>query len=96
VQRCVNILAQEYPSVDLDFLNKIQNGGEQFAAFGLFMGASPKNYGVLGGNGNTLKSKTTAKLKVKRTSIATVRGLYRMYATFPTTLGFHYRLPLTN
>jgi hypothetical protein len=89
-------LAQEYPSVDLDFLNKIQNGGEQFAAFCLFMGTTPKNYGVLGGFGNTLKLKTTANFKDKRTSIATVRGLYRMYATFPTPLGFHYRLPLTN
>jgi hypothetical protein len=43
---------------------------------------------------NTLKLRTTAKLKDKRTSIATVRGLYRMYATFPIPLGSHYRLPL--
>jgi hypothetical protein len=50
------------------------------------MGASPKNCGLLGGNGNTLKLKTTAKLKDKRTSIATVRGLDRMYATFSTPL----------
>ncbi len=39
---------------------------------------------------NIFKLKTTAKLKDKRTSIATVRGLYRMYATFPTPLGSHY------
>jgi hypothetical protein len=58
------------------------------------MGTWPKNCGLLGGNGNTLKLKTTAKLKDKRTSIAAVRGLYRMYATFPTPLGSHYRLPL--
>jgi hypothetical protein len=58
------------------------------------MGTSPKNCGLLGGNGNTFKLKTTAKLKDKRTSIATVRGLYRMYATFPTSLGSHYRQPL--
>jgi hypothetical protein len=45
VHCCVNILAQEYPSLDLDFLNKIQNGGKQFAAFCLFMGTSPKNCG---------------------------------------------------
>ncbi len=32
------------------------------AAFCLFMGTSPINFGLLGGNGNTLKSKTTAKL----------------------------------
>jgi len=68
--------------------------GEQFAAFCLFMGTSSKNCGLLGENGNTLKIKTTAKLKDKRTSIATVRGLYRMYATFPIPLGSHYRLPL--
>jgi hypothetical protein len=56
------------------------------------MGTSPKNCGVLGGNENTLKLKTTAKLKDKRTSIATVRGLYRMYATSPNPLVSHYRL----
>ncbi len=72
----------------------IQNGGEQFAAICLFMGTSPKNCGLLGGNRNTLKLKTTAKLKDKRTSIATVRGPYRMYATLPTPFGSHYRLPL--
>ncbi len=56
----------------------------------------PKNCGLLDGNGNKLKFKTTAKLKDKRTSIATVWGLYRMYATFPTPLGSHYRLPLNS
>ncbi len=60
----------------LAFLNQIQN--EQFAAFFLFMGTSPKDCALLGGNGNTLKS----KLDGKQTSIATVRDLYRMYATF--------------
>jgi hypothetical protein len=94
VHCCVNILAQDYPSLDLDFLNKIQNGGEQFSAFCLFMGTSTKNCGLLDRNGNTLKLKMTAKLKDKKTSIATARGLYRMYATFPTPLGSHYRLPL--
>jgi hypothetical protein len=48
VHCCVNILAQEYPSIDLDFLNKIQNRGEQFAAFCLFMGKSLKNRGLKG------------------------------------------------
>jgi hypothetical protein len=66
VHCCVNILAQEYPSLALEFINKIQNGGEQIAAFCLFLGTSPKNCGLLGGNGNTLKLKTTAKLKDKR------------------------------
>jgi hypothetical protein len=67
-----------------------------FAAFCLFMEKSPKNCGLLGRNRNTLKLKTTAKLKDKRTSITTVRGLYRMYATFRTPLGSHYRLPLNS
>ncbi len=49
---------------------------------------------LLGGNGNTLKIKTTAKLNSKQTSIATVRDLYWMYATFLTPLGSHYNLPL--
>ncbi len=77
VHCCVNILAQKYPSLDVDFLNKIQNRGEQFAAFCLFIGTSPKNCGLLGGNGNTLKSKTTAKFQDKRTLIASVRCLYQ-------------------
>jgi hypothetical protein len=89
----VNILAQEYQSLDLDFLNQIQNGGEQFAAFFLFMGTSPKDYALLGGNGNTLKLKTTAKISSKQTSIATALDIHRMYATFLTPLGSHYRLP---
>jgi hypothetical protein len=72
----------------------IYNGGKQYAAFCLFMGTSPKKCGLLGGNGNTLKLKTTTKLKDKRTTIAAVRGLYRMYATFLTPLGSHCRLPL--
>ncbi len=46
------------------------------AAFCLFMGTSPINIGLLGGNGNTLKSKTTAKLREKRTSIAAVRDIF--------------------
>jgi hypothetical protein len=45
------------------------------AAFCLFMGTSPINFGLLGANGNTLKSKTTAKLREKRTSIAAVRDI---------------------
>jgi hypothetical protein len=51
---------------------QIQNGGEQFAAFFLFMGTSPIDSALLGGNGNTLKLKTTAKFYSKQTLIATV------------------------
>jgi hypothetical protein len=60
------------------------------------METSPKNCGLLGGIGNTLKLKTTAKLKDKRTLITTVRGLNRKYATFLTPLGSHCRLPLNS
>jgi hypothetical protein len=56
--------------------NKIQIGGEYFAAFFLFMGTLPKDCALLGGNENTLKIKTTAKLNSKQTSIATVLDLY--------------------
>jgi hypothetical protein len=63
---------------------QIQNGGEQFAAFFLFMGTSSKDCALLDRNGNTLKLKTTAKLNSKQTSIATVQDLYQMYATLLT------------
>jgi hypothetical protein len=39
------------------------------------METSLKNYGFLGGNGNTLKLKTTAKWKDKRTLIASITFL---------------------
>ncbi len=45
---------------------------------------SPKDCALFGGNGKTLKLKTAAKLNSKHTPIATVRDLYRMYATFLT------------
>ncbi len=83
-------------SISLHYTEKtknIQNVGKKFAAFCLFIGTSPKNCGLLDGSGNTLKLKTTAKLKDKRTWIPKVRGLYRMYGTFLNSLGSHYRLP---
>ncbi len=64
------------------------------AAFCLFMGTSPINFGLLDGNGNTLKSKTKAKLIEKRTSIAAVRGKLGQIDTFLTHLFSHCRLPL--
>jgi hypothetical protein len=66
------------------------------AAFCLFMGTSPINFGLLGGNGNTLKLEMTTKLKDKQTSIATVRDLLRTFATFPAPLFSHCRLPLNS
>jgi hypothetical protein len=66
----------------------------QAAAFCLFMGTSPINFGLLGGNGNTLKLGMITKLKDKQTSITTVRDLLRTFATFPVPLFSHCRLPL--
>jgi hypothetical protein len=62
--------------------------------FCLFMRTSPINFGLLGGNGNTLKLEMTTKLKDKQTSIATVRDLLRRFATFPAPLFSHCRLIL--
>jgi hypothetical protein len=45
------------------------------APFCLFIRTSPINFDLLGGNGNTLKLKSTKKLKDKQTSIATVPDL---------------------
>jgi hypothetical protein len=60
----------------------IQNGCEQFAAFCLFMETSPKDCALLSGNGNTLKLEMTTKFKDKQTSIATIRDILHMFATF--------------
>jgi hypothetical protein len=40
-----------------------------------------------------IKSKTTSTLKVKQSSIATVRDILKTFATFPAPLLPHYRLP---
>ncbi len=40
------------------------------------------------------EEKTTATLKIKQTSIATVRKHFRTLASFPTPLIFHWSLPL--
>ncbi len=45
------------------------------ATFCLFMGTSPINFDLLVGNGNSLKLKMTAKLKIKNYTIARVRDL---------------------
>ncbi len=42
------------------------------------------------------EEKTTATLKSKQTSIATVRNHLRTLASFPIPLIFHWSLPLTN
>ena len=68
----------------------------QFAAFCLFVRTLPIDFALLGRKRKSIKIKTTAKLKAKRTSIATIWYLCRTYATFPTLLFSHYRLPLRN
>ena len=67
---------------------------QQFAAFCLFVRTLPIAFALMGRKRKYIKIKTTAKLKAKRTSIATIWYLCRTYATFPTPLGSHYRLPL--
>jgi hypothetical protein len=67
---------------------------QQFAAFCLFVRTLPIDFALLGRKRKYIKIKTTAKLKAKRTSIATIWYLCQTYATFPTPLGSHYRLPL--
>jgi hypothetical protein len=56
------------------------------AAFCLFVSPSPIGFALLGGTGNRLKSKTTANLKEKKTSIATVRDPLRTFAIFSPPL----------
>jgi hypothetical protein len=67
---------------------------ELSAALCLFVRTLPIDFALLGRKRKWIKSKTTAKLNGKQTSIATVWDLYQMYATFLTPLGSHYRLPL--
>jgi hypothetical protein len=70
-------------------------GDEQFAAFCLFVRTLPIDFALLGRKRKHMKSKTTAKLKGKQTSIAAVRDQFLSFATFPTTLLSRYRLPLS-
>jgi hypothetical protein len=65
------------------------------AAFCLFMRTLPIDFALLGRKRNYIKSKTTAKLKLKRTSVAAVRDHYPTIAIFPDPLSSRYRLPLT-
>jgi hypothetical protein len=54
----------------------------------------PKNCALLGGNENAFKIKDDSKIKQQTNLHRHRRDLYRMYATFLTPLGSHYRLPL--
>jgi hypothetical protein len=64
------------------------------AVFRLFVRTLPIHFALLGRKRKYIKSKTTAKLKEKRTSIAAVRDILRMFDTFPNPLLSHCRLPL--
>jgi hypothetical protein len=63
-------------------------------AFRLFVRTLPIHFALLGQKQKYIKSKTTAKLKEKRTSIAAVRDILRVFDTFPNPLLSHCRLPL--
>ena len=63
-------------------------------AFRLFCRTSPIHFALLGRKRKYVKSKTTAKLREKRTSIAAVRDKLRPFDTFLTPLLSHCRLPL--
>ncbi len=67
----------------------IRVGGEINILSFIFMRTSP----IVGGNGNTLKLKTKAKLNDKQNLDR--HGLRPIYATFPTLVVSHYRLYLS-
>jgi hypothetical protein len=64
------------------------------AVFRLFVRTLPIHFALLGRKRKYIKSKTTAKLKEKRTSIAGVRDILRMFDTFPNPLLSRCRQPL--
>jgi hypothetical protein len=64
------------------------------AAFRLFVRTLPIHFALLGRKRKYIKSKTAAKLKQKRKSIAVVRDILRMFDTFPNPLLSPCRRPL--
>ncbi len=64
------------------------------AAFRIFGKTLPIHFALLGRKRKYIKSKTTAKLTEKRTSIAAVRDILWTLGTFPNPLLSRYRLPL--
>jgi hypothetical protein len=64
------------------------------AAFCLFDRTLPIDFALLGRKWKYIKSKTTAKLKGKQTSIAAVRDQFLSFASFLTSLLSRYRLSL--
>ena len=64
--------AQVYISLILQQISFTLYGDEQFAAFCIFVRTLPIDFALLGRKRKYIKSKTTAKLTEKRTSIAAV------------------------
>ncbi len=81
-----------FPNDSADFFHSLWR--QQFAAFCLFVRASPIDFALLGRKRKYVKSKTTSKLKCKQTSIAAVRAKLGQIDTFQTPLLSHCRLPL--
>jgi hypothetical protein len=67
---------------------------ERFATFCLIINNESTNFALLGGNGNTLKLKLTAKLNDKIIKITTVRD-QNYVCHLPDPLVSRYRLPLS-
>ncbi len=61
---------------------KEKKNKDLIAAFRLFVRTLHIHFALLGRKRKYIKSKTTAKLKEKRTSIAVVQGILRMFDTF--------------
>jgi hypothetical protein len=76
-----NIVASKYwrsasihiPKDSADFFHSLWS--QQFAAFCLFVRTLPIGFALLGRKRKYIKSKTTSKLREKRTSIAAVRDI---------------------
>jgi hypothetical protein len=58
------------------------------AVFPLFVRTLPIHFALLGRKRKYAKSQASAKLKEKRTSIAAVRDILRMFDTFPNRTPF--------
>jgi hypothetical protein len=70
-------------------------GRKKLAAFRLIGTTMPIHFALLGRKRKNMKSKTMAKLREKRTSIAVVRAKLGQFDTFHNPLLSHCRLPLT-
>ncbi len=65
---------------------KEEKNMDLIAAYRLFVRTLPIHVALLGWKQKYIKSKTTVKLNEKRTSIAAVRDILRMFDIFPNPL----------